>query len=179
MSTIRVGRPRSAPTPAFVLAALFLAGCGAVRPSAMIPDPVEVHARKDGRVVVETSTRSERAYWSPGAFLEALVESTRRSALFSAVGTAGRSDYRLNVDVVDIAQPGFGFTMTVKIGADWKLTKTDTNQVVVKEFVQSTCSKTVGDAFAGATRLRLTTECAARENIREGLRRLAAAPGGP
>lgn len=53
------------------------------------------------------------------------------------------------------------------------LKKRDSNEVIFQGNVSTTHTATMGEAFAGAKRLRLANEGAARANIKEGLRRLS------
>jgi len=105
-------------------------------------------------------------------FTAALVESITTSRTFSRVIHGGRADYLLQVTLISLDQPAIGANFTVKMEAAWRLMRSDTGGVVWREAIKSSHTQTAGETFAGATRLRLATEGAARNNIREGLARI-------
>ena len=55
----------------------------------------------------------------------------------------------------------------------WSLTKAADRSVVMRKSVKSSASKTMGDAFAFVTRLRLAVEAATRDNISQGVKAIA------
>ncbi|MGH7990849.1 MAG: hypothetical protein ACREDS_11765 [Limisphaerales bacterium] len=65
--------------------------------------------------------------------------------------------------------------MTVRLEVDWKLIRISDSRVLWHEKIHSTYTARLGAAFAGWTRMRIATEGAARNNIEEGLAKLAAA----
>jgi hypothetical protein len=56
------------------------------------------------------------------------------------------------------------------MSTQWRLVRVSDNQEVFSDAVRKEFTATVGDAFVGVTRLRLASEGAARENIKEGIR---------
>ena len=162
---------------------LALSGCAHVRTSAMLPLPMPLVTDGPARTVairVDRKTESRGipgvspplAMWSDASFLAAIAEAAVRSRLFTRVVADGEADYTLGVTLLNFTQPAMGFNMTVTMAAEWTVLRREGDSLLGREFVPSSCHKSVGDAFAGATRLRLATECAARENIAEGLRRI-------
>ena len=105
-------------------------------------------------------------------FAAALVESIMTSRTFSRVIQGGRTDYLLQVTLISLDQPVIGGDFTVKMEAAWRLTRSDTGAVVWREAIGSSSTQTRGDTFAAVTRVRLATEGAARNNIKEGLARI-------
>jgi hypothetical protein len=55
----------------------------------------------------------------------------------------------------------------------WSLTKTSDRSVALRKSVKSTGVATMGEAFAGVTRLRMAVEAATRNNIEQGLKAIA------
>jgi hypothetical protein len=91
------------------------------------------------------------------------------------VKSANGGDYRLNVAVVNVDQPSFGLSFTVKMEAAWSLKKAD-GSVVMQETIKSEGTATATDAFVGTERLRLATEAAARNNIAAALAKIGKLP---
>lgn len=104
-------------------------------------------------------------------FAAALVDSINRSKTFSKVIQGNGADYLLNVTIVSMDQPSFGFSFTVKMETVWTLTKAD-GGVIWKGAVKSEHTATTKDAFAGVERLKLANEGAARNNISLGLAKI-------
>ena len=66
-----------------------------------------------------------------------------------------------------------GFSFTVKMEAGWTFKRAAVGVVVWQESIKSTYTATIKDAFVGATRLRLATEGAERNNISQGLSKIS------
>ena len=64
-----------------------------------------------------------------------------------------------------------GFSMTVDMKVSYTLRKG--GSTVWQRTIDSTHTATPGEAFVGVTRLRMATEGAARENIRQALKALS------
>ena len=93
--------------------------------------------------------------------------------MFKTVLTEGNTDYKLEAAIMNLQQPMFGFNMTVTIETAWKLTNLKDGSTVLSENLINSYTATVGDAFAGVTRLRVASEGAARENIRDALKKIS------
>lgn len=104
---------------------------------------------------------------------KALTDSIMKSETFSQVINGTVSDYLLMVSIFSTEQPVFGLSFTVKMEAGWTLKSVITGKTVWQEAIKSEHTATVGDAFVGATRLRLATEGAARNNISQGLSKIS------
>lgn len=76
--------------------------------------------------------------------------------------------YQLQITMVEIDQPSFGFDMTVTTHVRYVLTDTTINSVIYDEIIVAPHTATVSDAFAGVKRLRLANEGSGKKNI-EGL----------
>lgn len=102
-------------------------------------------------------------------FAKAIEESIIENKLFTQVIHSQGSDYVLNVTIVSFTKPIFGGNFTVDMEAAWNLSDPTTKKTVMRKSIKSSHTATMGQAFAGATRLRLAVEGAARENIQQGL----------
>lgn len=126
-------------------------------------------------VVTEGGGETDPTLWpdvSARDFRVALLTAVRESRVFAAVRDFPPADYRLRVGIVKL-QPSGAFTMRATMSARWQLTRLSDNQTLFDQFIESNAKATVGDAFAGLTRMRLVLERAGRENIRQGLTVLA------
>jgi hypothetical protein len=119
-------------------------------------------------------------------FAKAVESSLVASKVFTRLVQLQDAVYRLDVVVDDLRQPPGGFNMTTEMTVLWSLSRVDTQETVWQALVASRHTADVGEAFAGAVRLRKATEGAARDNIRQALELLAnadlrppEAPGSP
>lgn len=163
-----------------VLAAVaVLTGCAtASKPEAMVATPAVTLARHAQTVSVNTGGGKEtssmgKSQISDAAFTDALIASIEKTKVFSSVIKGAGADYLLTVSIVNMDQPSFGFSFTVKMETAWSLKKAD-GSVVWQELVKAEHTATTSDAFAGVERLRLANEGAARKSIEAGLTKIAA-----
>jgi hypothetical protein len=107
--------------------------------------------------------------------LKAAIEAAiTQSKLFkTVVQGADGADYELSVTVTSLSKPLFGGTFTVEMEAAWSLTRVADRSVAMRKSVKSTGVATMGEAFAGVTRLRMAVERAASSNISQGLNAIA------
>ncbi len=159
--------------------ALLFGGCATPsKPTAMVADAVQATNRNHASVVVNVTGGAETS--SLGAsnianqdFAEAIKSSITQSGLFSSV--AGESgDYQLNAQIVRLDRPMFGISFTVNMEVTWRLLRTGNQAVVWEKAISSSFTATMGDAFAGVTRLRLANEGAARANIQDAITQMGA-----
>lgn len=154
-------------------------GCATgAKPEAMTLGAVNVQNTHEGSATVQVTGGGEtNPMWFSGisseAFQTALIDSMRVSGIFAQIATEGDSGYRLDVKLVRLIQPMMGFNMTVTAVTEWRLTRVETDKLVMEEFISTPYTATVGAAFAGIKRLRLANEGAARENIQEGIQRIS------
>ena len=163
-----------------VLAVLgIISGCASPTVStAMVPEWMVVDKSHPYSVNVEVTggretTAMTASQISDEAFKEAIIESLIKSRLFADVTDRSATDYHLNVTIFSIEQPSIGFSMTVKLEAGWTLTQVPIGKMIWQESVRSVYTASTSAAFAGVTRLRLATEGAARENIKEAIEKLS------
>src|SRR5438105_3193580 len=161
-----------------LLAAGFMTGCSTAKPEAMVP-PAFTLANKYAASVSLSAPHGKDAdaKWTSqiqgSAFVEALYLSLEKAGLFATVLKAPDADYILQVSFVKGDEPAFGFNMTVDLVTRWVLIKKSVTEPVFQGNVSTTYTAKLGDAFAGGDRLRIANEGAAKENIKEGLRRLS------
>jgi hypothetical protein len=161
-------------------AVLILAtGCASpARPAAMVPATFNIQNKHPHSVGVTAdggreTKPMEKSEISTAAFVEAVSSAVQQSGVFTSVVQAADAKYKLEVLIVGVDQPLLGFDMTVNMSTHWKLSDA-AGKSVFQDFIRSTYKATVGDAFVGIERLRLATEGAARENIKQGVERLSA-----
>ncbi len=165
---------------AAALAAL-VAGCATPsKHEAMLATPAgEVHKSRESVSVQvaggkETSAAGTSQI-SDAAFAAALRESIQKSGLFAKVVEGSDSRYRLEAFIGQLSQPLFGFDMTVTMEVSYTLTEPSAQKKVWQQSVSSVHTATMGDAFAGVTRLRLANEGAARRNIEQAIEAMSKA----
>lgn len=101
------------------------------------------------------------------AFSGAVKESLKSQGLYSDTGK-----YRLEVEMLKVDQPLFGFNMKVTTHVRYILTNTNSQVVVFDDTIIAPHTTSAGEAFAGVKRLRLANEGSARKNIEGLLNRL-------
>jgi len=157
----------------------FAAGCASpAKPEAMVPKQFNIaHKHPYSTSLAVTGGRKTNPLWksdiSSEAFAQAVADSIKQSGVFSSVINQGDSDYRLDVTLVKVITPNFGFDLTVTAVTEWRLTQVASGKLVSEEYISTPFTATVGDAFAAIARIRVANEGAARENIKEGIRRLS------
>ncbi|QWV94894.1 hypothetical protein KP004_06870 [Geomonas oryzisoli] len=114
-----------------------------------------------------------RTWISNEEFSKALMAAITKAGTFSRVVEGRQGDYLLSVMIFSIEQPVFGMAFTVKMEAGWTLKRIATGETVWQESIKSEHTSTTGDAFIGATRMRLATEGAGRKNISQGLAKIS------
>ncbi len=110
---------------------------------------------------------------SSEGYKQALDQSLRESDLFSGISQGSGSDYELTVQLSKAKQPMVGLGMTVRLSADWKLSRTSDGQPVWQETIDSEYTAKFTESVIGYERLRKANEGAVRENIRKGMERLS------
>ena len=163
-----------------VFGVVLLGGCAtASNPTSMAATPVAAVTKHAESFNVNVTGGSETS--SMGAskianadFAEAVKTSIIKSGLFASTAGAAQADYLLDAHIVQLDQPMFGFSFTVKLEVDWRLVHRADQKVVWEKAVMSSFTATTSDAFAGVTRLRLANEGAARNNIQDAIGQMGA-----
>lgn len=81
--------------------------------------------------------------------------------------------FQLQVILLELIQPVFGFSFTVTTQVRYLLEDSSTESVVLDETIVGEFTATVSDAFAGIKRLRLANEGSVRKNIEGFFEKLA------
>lgn len=93
-------------------------------------------------------------------FKKALIASLTNAGLYSKDGK-----YRLTAEIIYLAQPSFGFDMTVTMSVKYTLLDFSKNRIIFTRTINKPYTATVSDAFSGVERLRLANEGSAKKNI--------------
>jgi hypothetical protein len=143
----------------------------------MIPSAVKLDKTYDGavRVVVVGEPRMEQKYTivAKAEMESALRAAIERSGLFRRVDDATNDGFELQVRVLGYEPPTAAFDRTVVMTTRWELTRLPAGDVVVEDFLKTSYTATVGDAFVGQIRIRKANEGVVRTAIAEGLRRIS------
>ena len=170
---------RAASVGSALILLLLAVGCASgAKPEAMVPADFAVTTRHPFPVVVEvTGGKETNPLWksdiSSDAFEKAVEAAIRNTGVFSGIVDHSNATYRLDVKLVKVMTPNVGFDMTVTVVTEWRLVETRTGATVFEEYITTPYTATVGDAFVAITRVRLANEGAARDNIKEGIRRIS------
>lgn len=162
-------------TLSMLAVAAFVSGCATpATHEGMIPADYDVAAKHAKTVNVKVGGGQEtssvgKSQISDEALASALIEAITKSQVFSQVIQGKGGDYELNVGIISMDQPSFGMDFTVKMEAGWTLKNAVSGAVVWQKAIKSQHTATTSDAFVGTTRLRLASEGAARNNIKQGL----------
>jgi len=169
--------------PLLALAGLFLGGCATpAQSNAMVPTSLGSVTKHPESLSVSVTGGSETSaagasQISASDFATALSQSIQQSGLFARIMPSGQpGDYRLDVAIVRLKQPMFGFSMTATVETNWTLTRLRDQSVLWRKAITTSHTTKTGEAFAGVTRLRLATEGAARDNIQDAITQLSAVP---
>lgn len=128
--------------------------------------PVEVELRGDAKV--------EKTVVIPQAEMAlALREAVVTSGLFPSTGDDGGEGYQLLVVITGYDPPQAGFTITATLTSRWLLTREGGSEPLFQDFLKSTYTCGVGDAFVGMKRFRLANEGAVRAMIADGLEKIS------
>lgn len=155
-------------------AALGLSSCASTSRPAEMTSTQASAARTGAAVSVKTVGGSAQSNLGAAGvtnenFKQALEASLVQSGLFRGVGTGG---YSLEAFIIKLNQPAMGFNMTTDVEIDYVLRRG--GSTVWRESIKSTYTATVGEAFVGAERVRVSTEGAVRENIRTAISKMSA-----
>lgn len=99
----------------------------------------------------------------------ALIESIKKSNLFTQVSFDNISDYELTATILSQDQPAIGLDMTVTLTVAYVIKSSSTGDKVFDKPITASYTASVGEAFVGVTRLRKANEGAVRENIKRFL----------
>ena len=164
---------------AILLSIAFLYGCASgAKMENMIYDGTSIDKSQFDRslkqqVSVDTVSGGEETnpMWtseiSNEAFSGAVKQSLNNMGLLAPKGR-----YQLNVKLLNVDQPLFGFDMTVTTNVQYTLTDIKTGRVIFDRKVSAAHTATVSDAFVAITRLRLANEGSGKKNIEALLKHL-------
>lgn len=164
------------------VAVAWLAGCASpASKQALVVNDTSFGAKHPYSVSISTSGGGETSATdytniSNEDLAAAIEESITMSGLFSSVIKGSGADYKLSVSLVSMSKPMFGFDFKIDMEMAWSLVNTKTGDAVMRESIKSSHTATTGDAFAAVTRIRLAVEGAAKNNIRDGLQKIAELP---
>lgn len=157
-----------------------MTGCAVApsKPEAFVPATIASPVQHPQTVSVVTAGGLEtnpasRLRLTNATMSEALVAAINKHRVFSRVINGPGADYVLAVTLVNGDFPSFGVSFTVKAELAWSLKKADGN-AVWQEVIKSEGTATGGEAFAGTERVKIAMERAVRDNVAQGLAKVAA-----
>ena len=159
--------------------AAVMGGCAVApsKPESIVP-PTVASAKQHPQTVsvlvtggVDTNP-STRLRLTNATVSEGLIASINKHHVFSRVISGAGADYVLTVTMVSGDFPSFASTFTVKAELAWSLKRAD-GSTVWQQVIRTEGTATGGEAFAGVERVKMATERAVRENVAQGLVKLA------
>jgi len=103
----------------------------------------------------------------------AIEEAILSSKVFREIIHGEKADYQLDVFLGDYQFPIGGFDMTTNLEVVWNLSDVSTKKTVWQKMIRATSTASMGDAFIGVNRARMSAEGAARENVKQGIEQLS------
>lgn len=161
------------------LGGTLLSGCASPATSKGMASPPFTVAKQHAHTVsVNVTGGRETTAYDPSqisneAFSAALIETLRKTGVFSEVLEGDEANYLLSVTIFRLQQPVIGFSMRSNMEAGWTLVRRETNQIVWQEALETNFVATTEDALIGAERSRLAAEGVARENIKLGIEKIS------
>jgi hypothetical protein len=156
-----------------------MTGCAVApsKPEAFVPATIASPTQHPQSVSVVTAGGIEtnpatRLRVTNATLSEGLVSAINKHHVFSRVISGPGADYVLAVTLVNGDFPSFGVSFTVKAELAWSLKKAD-GTTVWQQVINSEGTATGGEAFAGTERVKLAMERAVRENVAQGLAKIA------
>ena len=156
-----------------------LASCAApADPTAMVPASVSISKKFNKSVLLGVTGGEETNKMAASAvsnqdFAAALQSTIEQHQVFSRVIRSGNADYRLDVRLIELRRPMFGFNMTVTADVSWRVREVQSDRIVWQKNIKRPYTAAVSEAFVGIKRLRLANEGAIRENIKAGLEEIS------
>lgn len=174
-------QPVTQPKTLFAIAAitLLLGACASPADrAAMTPQDLVVSKHHPYSLRVQTGGGAETGAMDSSNIADtdlkaAIEDAVVKSKLFKTIVQGSDGDYELSVRVTSLSKPLFGATFTVELETAWSLTRVSDRSAVMRKSVKSSGTATMGEAFAGVTRLRMAVEAATRNNISQGLKAVA------
>ena len=170
--------------PALLVLSLLGCASGAKMENMVYAEPEEVRgaydpALTDAVTVTDVSGGKEtNPMWTSQISDEEFSGAVRDSLIAQNLYTEdGR--FRLQVILLELVQPVFGFSFTVTTQVRYLLEDSMRENIVLDETIVGEHTATVSDAFAGIKRLRLANEGSVRNNIAGFFEKLAELRIGP
>jgi len=160
-------------------AAVALGGCATpAKPENMTPTvvPATRHSDHDVSVVVSGGSETSSTHTSQISnedFARALSDALAKSEVFSKVSATG-GYYKLSAYIGKVDQPSMGLSLTVTVEVSYTLIDTASGKPLWTKNVTSVHTTGTSESFMAVDRLRLATEGAAKDNIRQAIAALEA-----
>ena len=165
-----------------VTSLLSLGACAPARSERMVPPPAGTEFPANsvlrGSIALRDVGGGEETAWHPS-----VGDKELREAFLSALQQHGllqtddaEAHFRLNVFLIDLSNPGAGFSLTVNSLVRYTLRRADSGAVIFDDVINAPHTATMADGLFQPMRLRVANEGSIRANIVEFLERLNAQP---
>lgn len=167
---------------AVIALSMLACGCaGKINPAEITPGNLSVTQRHTQTVLVHATGGGESNDFAGfnitnDTLQQAIMDSVVHSGLFAHAVKDGPADYKLDALLAIQDQPQAGLVMTSNANVVWKLTRTRDGKQVFQDAIETTDTKTMGDALVGAERQRKSFTGAIQKNIKEAIERMSSTP---
>lgn len=163
-----------------MVAALWLGGCAMpASPAAMTVSAADVPGAARARFAHEVVVHDVQGGTATNPLLTSQIENDGfRRALHGSLERAGllgneqTARYRVDVTLIEVQQPAFGFDMKVTSKIRYVVSNVKTGATALAIEVVAPYTATVGDSIVGSSRLKIANEGSARQSIAALLKRM-------
>lgn len=156
--------------------AVSVSGCGIPRAvhQSMVPEDLPRLAQHEATVSVRVDSDEVQLSTLPAEeFKRAIETAIVASGTFRRLESSTGGRYQLLVRITSLDAPAaFAWDRQVRLVANWELRQTESGQAAWKDVIATKFTTTTKDAWGGMERTKLSTEGAARANIREAVDQL-------
>jgi hypothetical protein len=140
----------------------------------MVPTDVPRTTQHQSSVSIRVESDDVQLSTLPVQEFRAAIKSAMiASGIFRRVESGAAGKYEIVVRVTSLDVPAaFAWDIQVRLVANWELWRSETKAAIWKDVIATKYVTTTKDAWGGLTRTKLSTEGAARENIREALEQI-------
>ena len=154
-----------------------LSACGVPRAvhQSMIPTDLPRVSQHDGSVSIRVDSDDVQLSTLPvQEFRTAIEKAIVACGAFRRVESGTPGNYQILVRVTSLDAPAaFAWDRQVRLVANWELRRSESGVAVWKDVIATKYVTTTADTFDGLKRTKLSTEGAARANIRDALEQVS------
>ena len=160
-----------------LVASIYLSGCASSAKMENMayqgqPKDYSEKLKKNVEIASVSGGEETNPAWTSEISDEEFSGAIKQSLLWQGL-LADDGRYELEVKLLEVDQPLFGFDLTVTTHVQYILTDTKDGAVIFDETIVAPHTATMDDSFAAVKRLRLANEGSGKKNIRSFLWKLS------